>query len=122
VYEVRVDTNKNRLYLILKGFLKDGQAKEAADQVIAGIDKLKPGFDIITDIREFKPMSPKGSDEIARGQQYAKDKGVRRIVRVVGREVIGGMQFDRVAQNTEVGGEYTESIENAEALLDEEDN
>ena len=99
-YEIRADSNKNRLYVVLEGFFTDQQVKEAADKTIEEIDKLRPGFDVINDISKFKPASTEGAKNIARGQQYALKCGVNRVIRVISDEVIGRMQFERLGHHT----------------------
>jgi hypothetical protein len=117
-FDVHSNTTKNRLYLRLDGFLTDQETKEAADQVIAHINKLRPGFDAITDISTYKPGSEKAAAEIVRAQQVYKSRGVRLIVRIVGASVLGKMQFQRTGQEVGLEMAYVTSLQEAERLLD----
>jgi hypothetical protein len=118
VFDAKADVAKNRLYITLKGFLTDEEAKNAADLVIAEIRRLRPGFDVITDVSEFKATSPVGTQDIARGQKAAVDGGARRFVRVVSQEILGVHQFQRVAKTTGVTAEVAGSVAEAERLLE----
>lgn len=120
MYEVKIDPQKNRLYIILKGFLKNPEMQEVVDEVIRSIDKMKPGFDIITDLSEFKPVSQEGTEYLKRAQMAVYKSEVRKVVRVV-KHVISAMQFTRIQR--EIGADYevieANTLEEAERILDE---
>lgn len=119
MYSVRADQAKNRLYIVLDGFISAEEAQEAAAAIKAGADQLQQGFDIINDIRTFKPGSPRVAAIISETQAYVIQQGVKRTVRIVGDDVITAMQWHRVSK--ESGAVFIEatSLEKAEALLDE---
>ena len=73
--DVRANVAKNRLYMTLDGFFSDEEAKQTADKGIAEASKLKAGFDIVNDIRGFKPTSQKGAEEIKRALIFCKQQG-----------------------------------------------
>jgi hypothetical protein len=116
---IKADLWKNRLYLVLQGFFSDEEAKEVADKTIQEIRKLKPGFDIINDISNYKPMSQRGADEIKRAQIVAFQCGVGRVIRVVPTTTIGAMQFARKSKEVGYDAELAPSIEEAENMLAE---
>ncbi|MFC1961074.1 hypothetical protein ACFLYO_10230 [Chloroflexota bacterium] len=120
MYEIRVDTNKNRLYVILDGYLADDKIQEAVNTTKANIDQLKPGFDLINDARNFKPLSPESTTSIAELQKYLIEHGLKQTVRIVGKEVIGAMQLERMTKDTGYDVLFASSIEEAETLLDEQ--
>lgn len=119
MYEVRADIARNRLYIVLDGFFTDEQAVEAFEAVKAGVDQLQPGFDVINDVRTFKPASPEVAAYIAKGQQYEIKHGLNRVVRVLGAEIIGQMQFERLSKETGLTVIGATSVKAAEKLLDE---
>ena len=57
MYQVIVDKVHNRIVMQLKGFLLEDEMTKAANEVKNGIDILKPNFDVINDISDFKPAS-----------------------------------------------------------------
>src|SRR4051794_12565733 len=99
--KVDISIKLNRLYLRASGFFTEDEAKQAAAKIIAEVRKMSPGFDLVVDLRDFKPMSPKAADTLRDLLQTYKQHGVRRVVRVVGENVIGKMQMQRTAK--EVG-------------------
>ncbi len=121
MYQVRSNRTKNRLYIQLDGYMSETEAREAANTLITEAKKLKPGYDIISDITGFKPMSPEGAREIEHAQKYVIQNGVRHIMRVVGPNVIGRMQFQRTSKASGSSSltEEVASLEEAEHRLDE---
>lgn len=116
---VKINQEKNRLYLTLKGFVTEQSVD--MDTIVRdiqnAIDQLKPGFDIINDIREFKPTSQDTLDNMKRIMAYMETRGLRRIIRVIGGSVIGKMQLQRVSKESYTA-EVATSVEAAERMLD----
>jgi hypothetical protein len=116
---VEASVRQNRLYLCLRGYMRDEEAAVAADRVLDEVRKLKTGFDVITDMSEFKPASAAGAEQFVRVQKTYKDRGVGRVIRIVGGNVLGKMQAARTT--SEAGGlavEYASSRAEAERMLD----
>jgi len=80
-YEIRADVVKNRLYARLAGFKTDEDAVRVADTIILEIQKLRPGFSVINDIRELKPASPTASAHMRRAQKVSMEHGSGRTIR-----------------------------------------
>ena len=118
VYKVRADTAKNRLYIVLEGFLADEEAKAAADTIISEAKKLKSGFGLINDISSFKPTSALAADEIKRAQIGVKGLGVGRAIRVVGQAGLAGSQFARTGKEAGYDADIVGTIEEAEKSLE----
>jgi hypothetical protein len=119
-YEVRADESKNRLYMTLVGMLDEETASEVVSEIEAAVGRLDPGFTIVNDISEFKPMSEDAVDKIEEGKALAAEAGVDATVRVTGESVIGKMQFERVGGGAESYHVATaETVEEAEELLAE---
>jgi hypothetical protein len=116
--DIHADIAKNRLYLVLDGFFQDDEIPKAADKCISEASKLKPGFDVINDISNFKPASPKGAEEIKRAQIYVKQNGVRRVIRVVGEAVLAQAQFDRQSKGSGLAADTAATVADAERILD----
>ena len=115
--KVKADVRKNRLYVVLAGFFDDDEARQAADQVIQEIKKLRPGFDIINDISGFRPTTQKGAQEMVRAQRFARAAGVDRVIRIVPSETIGSMQFARTSKQAGYEADTAPSIAEADKML-----
>lgn len=117
--EIRISLTKNRLYVRMIDVLQESESADAANRVIAEMLKLRPGFDVITDITTFKPSSAKALADIMRTQKAYRDHGIRRLVRIIGRDVIAKMQARRTGQEAAaLDADYVHSLEEAERLLD----
>ncbi|MCJ7772951.1 MAG: hypothetical protein MUP22_07445 [Desulfobacterales bacterium] len=124
-YFIKANIEKNRLYMTLKGFFNVEEVTDAADKTIEEVKKLQTGFDIINDIREFIPGTEIVMRHIQRAQEFNKERGVKRIVRIVkesdkGAAKITKVQFRKSQEKIE-GYEAIEapSVEEAERMLDE---
>ncbi len=118
MYTVTADTVKNRLYVKLVGFFDYKEMKEATDKTIVETAKLKPGFDVITDLSEFKPVGQDTLDEVKRGQAHLNKAGRRYAIRVEGKMKLTSLQFSRMGKNTDYMPDIVASLEEAEKLLD----
>lgn len=120
-YSIYANELKNRLYLILRGFFTDAEVHEAYEHTIAEIKKLRPGFDVINDISDFKPATTVGTEDIKRAQLFAKEHGANRIIRVVGKNKvaagISAMQFSRTSRTAGYEADIVATVEEAEKLL-----
>ena len=118
MFTVKADVQKNRLYVTLVGFFDYKLMKECTDKTVEEVNKLKPGFDVITDISEFKPVGQDTLDEVARGQAFFKKAGIRRGIRVEGQSKLTGGQFSRLGKTVDYNPNVVENLEAAEKLLD----
>jgi hypothetical protein len=119
-HSTRVDVAKNRLYLNLSGMLTDDEMQAHCEQEMRGVDRLRPGFIIIVDFKDFKPATPEGYKRIAEGAKYAAGKGLKAVIQIQPTDAIGGMQSGRVARESGVSGDMrlVASLEEAEKLAD----
>jgi hypothetical protein len=117
MFDVRVDPEKNRLYVTLRGHLEADERKEAAKAFLAAIAQLRNGFDIVDDIAALHPTDTDGLRDLVRAQSAAKIKGLRSVVRIV-KIPLARLQLERMAQET--GWEYSiaGTLEEADQRLD----
>lgn len=115
-YEIRADVARNRLYVVAEGFLTEEENKASADQTIEEMNKLKPGFDIISDTSTMKAATQEGIKEWDRLYQALADKGYRRSIGVI-QDNITRMQVQRKSAEAGFKQEYAASVEEAELML-----
>ena len=117
-YNVRVNTLKNRLYISLVGYFSLEEIARCGDETIAATKKLRPGYDVITDIRQFKAGSPDVAKDIERVQAHFRKSGARQGVRIVAADnLLTGIQFRRTGTQAQYNSVNVDSLEAAEALL-----
>lgn len=117
MYTVRADLKKNRLYVKLEGFFEYKEMKEATDKTIEETKKLKSGFDVITDISQFKAVGQDTLDEVKRGQAFFKKAGIRHGIRVQGKAALTGIQFSRIGKMVDYVPDTVETMAEAEKIL-----
>jgi hypothetical protein len=118
MHTIEVDVPKNRLIVTLVGFFSYEEMKKCTDETIAAVASLKPGFEVITDISQYKVSGEDTAREIERAQEAFVSKGVRRGVRVVGSQAISGMQFKRTAGIAKYDSVNVATLEEAKNILD----
>ena len=116
-FDARADPLANRLYVTLEGFADDAAMRRNDDLVISQMPKLRRGFVIISTITDARPTSQGGARELERAMQADKQHGIARIIRIVGDEVLGKKQLQRLAEDAGIPVQYATSIAAAEALL-----
>ncbi len=118
MYQFKIDPVKNRLYITLEGFFSAEEMKKCSDDTIEAVKQLKPGYDVITDISRFSPVSADALQEITRVQEYFKKSGVRRGVRIVGKNAVTRMQFKRLGKSVGYVSAEVATLAEAERFLD----
>jgi hypothetical protein len=121
MHETKADPDRNRLYVTLKGRMTGKDAKQASARVISDLKKLKPGFDVITDISEFEPVTQKETELLVQAHKLFIKKGVGRVTRVIGSElkaVVANIQFERVSRKSNIVAKCFDSVGDAECYLD----
>jgi hypothetical protein len=100
------------------GLLDDDECKDVAAHVISEIRlQMKPGFTLISDISECKPLSKEGT-LIVRDSAIAVAKmGMKHAIRIVGASMVAAMQFKREAKSA-YEANVVASLDEAEKLLD----
>ncbi len=116
-YKIYSNLPKNRLYIILRGFLPDATIDVAAQEVIKEISKLNSGCDVITDISTFKPATASGADKIKKVQQHLAAHKPGRVIRVVGAEALSEMQMARLSKEAGYVADAATTVVDAEKLL-----
>ncbi len=117
MYTIRVDTVRNRLYVTLVGYFALEEIKKCGDETIESTKRLRPGYDVVTDITQYKAGPPEVAKDIERVQAHFRKSGARQGVRIVGGNALSGMQFRRAGTNAEYNSVNVPSLEEAEKLL-----
>ena len=119
MYTIQPNRIKNRLHVTLTGFFTIDEMKKCVDETIEATKKLSHGYDVITDISEFKAGSPEVAAEIQRAQTHFANSGARRGVRIVGKNALSGMQFKRTGTQAGYSSTNVATLEDAEQVLAE---
>ena len=122
MHEITADRQHNRLRIDLSGRMDRSAIEEAADETVTTAERLREGFDIITDLSGFKPPSPEAAKPIKRAQSQLKEMGVDRVVRVVDEETsqVVVTAFERRSKDIGYSGETAETVEEATRMLEKQ--
>jgi hypothetical protein len=120
MHTVRADQTANRLFITLEGTITEKDAEETVDLIFREVLKLRPGFDVITDLTKYKIGHLGATKSLGHAMEFLKVKGVRRVVWIVGRSKAALLQFARATIRSKgYKVMYVTSLEAAENKLKE---
>ncbi|MDR3671848.1 MAG: hypothetical protein P4L36_13455 [Holophaga sp.] len=117
MFQVAANPEKNRLYVTLEGHLEAAERMAAGKAILAAINQLQPGFDIVNDLSGLHPTDAEGLKDLRRIQAAARIKGVRCVIRIV-KIPLSRLQFERTSQEAGLDSEVAGSVEEADRRLD----
>ncbi|WP_224244276.1 hypothetical protein [Hyalangium gracile] len=118
VVDVHADVGKNRLFIRIEGRVDEAQVRGIADAIIKEMDRLRPGFDVVSDLTQAEPLGPEGSLQFKRVIEAQRERKYGRAVRIVGRSAQVALQFARDSKEYQHEPYLAFSREEAERLLD----
>ena len=119
-YSIKVDTEKNRVYLSINGFW--GSVNQVSDYLSdweKAVDLLEPGFTLLTDAREMKIHPAEVRELHKKAQKFIVDKGVAKVAELQ-KEKISQIQLDGVSKETAMPKMNFNDSKEAEIWLDKE--
>ena len=118
MFEVEALVGKNRLVVRIWGDIDDVEAWRVGDAAVQALERLRPGFDMVSDLSGVTRLPPESTGQLRRIIEAARAKGYRRAVRVVGRSAVAAVQFERISRALSHEAYLAFSMEEAERLLD----
>ncbi|MFY2564432.1 hypothetical protein ACN469_42985 [Corallococcus terminator] len=118
MFEVETHVGKNRLVVRIWGDIAKEEAQRVGDAAVRAIDRLRPRFDLLSDLKGVTSLDPEGTEHLRRIMEAAKARGFRRVVRVVGRSFDAAVLFERTSREMGYDAHLAFSLEEAERLLD----
>ena len=117
-YSIDVDQLKNRMVLTYKGsWIRPDQVPNFLEDHAAAVRLLSKGFTVLADVRQMEGMFL--SDYVEKVQKHALEAGIRKAARVYPGPSFIRVQADRIHERTGIRSKAFESMEEAEAWLDE---
>jgi hypothetical protein len=101
MYSIRVDIDRNRLYVTLAGFFSLDEIKKCGDETIEATRRLRSGYDVVTDITQFKAGTADVAAQVERVQAHFRRSGARQGVRIVGSNAVSAYGHERGIQLSE---------------------
>jgi len=118
VFEVEALVGKNRLVVRIWGDIAKEEAQRIGDAAVRAIDRLRPRFDLLSDLKGVTSLDPEGAVQLRRIMEAARARGFGRVVRVVGRSLDAALVFGRTSRELGYDAHLAFSLEEAERLLD----
>jgi len=119
-YEIRFDAKKNRAYLRGTGFWTTEIAQQYIADTIKYLRLVKPGFTIVSDVRELLTQKQEVQAIIEQSQKLGMASGLFKAASVVPKDFITEFQLDTMSQNTNAPKGKFASVIDAEIWLDNE--
>lgn len=88
-YKLIVQSEFNRVYLTLKGFITDGEVRKIIEEVGPVIFEMAPGFAFILDISDNALSSNNVQKDIQKAMAMVRGSDVGVLIRVIGNNVLG---------------------------------
>jgi hypothetical protein len=117
MFSIHADKQKNRLYIKL-GVPDPEDEKIILSVLHREINKLLPGFTVLSDLTGFVPVNQELAQIILQAQEAMVERGAGFGVRVVASSVVR-LQMERRAKSSGINSITASSLDEAEKLLDE---
>ncbi len=115
---VKINSEKNRLYVTIDGFMSRQEAKKLLADVDKALEQLTYGFDVISDVSNFDVSSELGAGELTRLQQAMQNQCLNRFIRVTGDQYVAKRFFENAAIDIGIIAESANSLVEAEQMLE----
>jgi hypothetical protein len=117
---IEVNRLKNRFNLTLSGSFDIKDAIDTISEIKRKVIELKPGFDVVNDIRFLKVVNMAAALKIRAGTKILEEHGAKRIIRVVGGSQIAVKVFAKFSSlfGSKVEVHYVPTIEEANKILE----
>ena len=118
-YNINLDSERNRVYLKIKGFWKDpSQVPEYMDDWKRVLEHVQTGFTVVSDVTEMKPPSTSVIPLHENAQRMLVEAGLDRTAEIVGDAVLLEIQLKQYADRSSMKRAEFGNKEEAEAWLD----
>ena len=118
-YSIKVDENKNRMYLTITGFWKEvSQVPNYLEDLKKATEFLSNEYEILTDIRKMKPPTQEVGALHVKAQKLVIDAGLSKTAEIHPESQLAKMSVDRFSVESGMKKGMFPSIEEAEKWLD----
>ena len=119
--KVKADLKRNRLQVTLSGSISKKEMENLYTEIRFGVADLKPGFSVITDLRQCRIGHLSGVAIFMKINEYLSSKQVGAVIRILKKKNLLFKQLSRLAaRNAPYEVIYVSSEEEAEAKLAED--
>lgn len=120
-FDAHINERKNVIYMKFIGAFTKEEMSAANEKTLSLVRGLKPGFTAINDISQYTVSGPEAAELITTGGKRMLDRGMKRLIRIIGESAIAQMQFQRTSKHAGYQAHTVASLEEAEELLKKEE-
>lgn len=119
LYDISVDKEKNRAYLILKGaWVSSSGLEDYISDINLGINELKPNFTLLADLTQYTGTSSELSGIHIEALKLAVNSGLKRAAEVFSNNPLLKVLFECYAKETGANTMEFIDVRQAEKWLD----
>ncbi len=122
-YDLGVDTEKNRLHIVCKGFWAK---EEIVDQFVAhqkeAISHVKSGFTVVADMREFKTLPLTLVEKQQKSHMDLVNAGMFKVAEILPQSAIAKSQLNKVTESSNMPNMKFADYAEGEKWLDSQTN
>ncbi len=120
---VRRHIKTNRLFIDLRGTLTEEDLLQLKDKLKRGLKKMKPPFGAVVNQSNLLPIKDALKNHVADVMSMTEKSGCKKVVRVIGNNVLVQMQTKQAQKNENSKVAYdidfVDSIDKATVILDD---
>ncbi len=120
-FDAHINTGKNVIYMKFIGAFTKEEMSAVNEKTLSLVRGLKPGFTAINDISQYTVSGPETAELITTGGKKMLDRGMKRLIRIIGESAIAQMQFQRTSKHAGYQAHTVASLEEAEEVLKTEE-
>jgi hypothetical protein len=118
MFSIKTNPIHNRLYITLKGKMDVEEIQLAANDILLNAQKLKSGFNIISDTSSFIPLSEEGRVIMENAMNQVKELGLNKEIQIISQQAQSLFnQRQYTSRSTGYAPKRALTLPEAEALL-----
>ena len=121
ISKIVVNAKKNRIVITMTGYICEKEMEMIYRDLIVGVPKLEPGFDVLMDLTECRLAHISGVPIFKEMMEFLLGRHVERVVGVIGNSRLIYNQLSKIADNIKgYSPIYVSTLKEAEELLSSE--
>ena len=120
MFDIKINTSRNAILCVLIGQFDYSEAERYVEKFKAGVDKLKPGYTVISDLRDFSPAKEDARTVLQEAIEYSVSRERGRVIRIVADSVgskVGNIQLNRASREMGYDVDVVATLAEAEKLM-----
>jgi hypothetical protein len=120
MFDIKINEAKNAILCVLIGQFDYAEAERYVEKFKEGVNKLKPGYAVISDLRDFSPAKEDARKVLQEAIEYSVAKGRGRVIRILNDSLgatVGNIQLNKASRKMGYEVEVVSTLAEAEEKL-----